>query len=81
NFALDIAQENGEIWFATPPAERAAFLVRTAELMEQQMGPLMGVLVREAGKTYSNAIAEVREAIDFLYYYSAQVANDFDNNT
>ncbi|MFN6887104.1 aldehyde dehydrogenase family protein, partial [Proteus mirabilis] len=24
---------------------------------------------------------EVREAIDFLYYYSAQVANDFDNNT
>ncbi|MBG6016886.1 trifunctional transcriptional regulator/proline dehydrogenase/L-glutamate gamma-semialdehyde dehydrogenase [Proteus mirabilis] len=81
NFALDIAQENGEIWFATPPAERVAFLVRTAELMEQQMGPLMGVLVREAGKTYSNAIAEVREAIDFLYYYSAQVANDFDNNT
>ena len=81
NFALDIAQENGEIWFATPPAERAAFLVRTAELMEQQMGPLMGVLVREAGKTYSNAIAEVRETIDFLYYYSAQVANDFDNNT
>ncbi|MBG3036743.1 trifunctional transcriptional regulator/proline dehydrogenase/L-glutamate gamma-semialdehyde dehydrogenase [Proteus mirabilis] len=81
NLALDIAQENGEIWFATPPAERAAFLIRTAELMEQQMGPLMGVLVREAGKTYSNAIAEVREAIDFLYYYSAQVANDFDNNT
>lgn len=34
------------------------------------MGPLMGVLVREAGKTYSNAIAEVREAIDFLYYYA-----------
>lgn len=45
------------------------------------MGPLMGVLVREAGKTYSNAIAEVREAIDFLYYYAAQVTHDFDNNT
>jgi RHH-type proline utilization regulon transcriptional repressor/proline dehydrogenase/delta 1-pyrroline-5-carboxylate dehydrogenase len=41
----------------------------------------MGVLVREAGKTYSNAIAEVREAIDFLYYYAAQVTHDFDNNT
>ncbi|MBN6345029.1 aldehyde dehydrogenase family protein, partial [Escherichia coli] len=73
DFALTIAQEKGEIWFATPPAQRALFLIRTAELMEQQMGPLMGVLVREAGKTYSNAIAEVREAIDFLYYYAAQV--------
>ncbi|WP_428838607.1 trifunctional transcriptional regulator/proline dehydrogenase/L-glutamate gamma-semialdehyde dehydrogenase [Proteus hauseri] len=81
DFALTIAQENGEIWFATPPAERAAFLIRAAQLMEQQMGPLMGILVREAGKTYNNAIAEVREAIDFLYYYSAQVEKDFDNNT
>ncbi|EEG87492.1 Ribbon-helix-helix protein, CopG family [Proteus penneri ATCC 35198] len=81
DFALTIAQEKGEIWFATPPAERASFLIRTAELMEQQMGPLMGILVREAGKTYSNAIAEVREAIDFLYYYAAQVTQDFDNNT
>ncbi|QAV25080.1 trifunctional transcriptional regulator/proline dehydrogenase/L-glutamate gamma-semialdehyde dehydrogenase [Proteus hauseri] len=81
DFALTIAQENGEIWFATPPAERAAFLIRAAQLMEQQMGPLMGILVREAGKTYNNAIAEVREAIDFLYYYAAQVEKDFDNNT
>lgn len=81
DFALDLAKENGEIWFATLPAERATLLVRTAELMEQQMGPLMGILVREAGKTYSNAIAEVREAIDFLYYYASQVAQDFDNNT
>ncbi|HCH49529.1 MAG TPA: trifunctional transcriptional regulator/proline dehydrogenase/L-glutamate gamma-semialdehyde dehydrogenase [Proteus sp.] len=81
DFALTIAQENGEIWFATPPAERAAFLIRAAQLMEQQMGPLMGILVREAGKTYNNAIAEVREAIDFLYYYASQVEKDFDNNT
>lgn len=81
DFALTIAQENGEIWFATPPAERAAFLIRAAQLMEQQMGSLMGILVREAGKTYNNAIAEVREAIDFLYYYAAQVEKDFDNNT
>lgn len=64
-----------------PPSAKSIILDPNCELMEQQMGPLMGVLVREAGKTYSNAIAEVREAIDFLYYYAAQVTHDFDNNT
>lgn len=49
-----------------PPAERAAILIRAAELMENQMQTLMGILVREAGKTFSNAIAEVREAVDFF---------------
>jgi RHH-type proline utilization regulon transcriptional repressor/proline dehydrogenase/delta 1-pyrroline-5-carboxylate dehydrogenase len=29
--------------------------------------------VREAGKTYANAIGEVREAVDFLRYYASQV--------
>ena len=38
--------------------------------MESQMPTLMGITVREAGKTFSNAIAEVREAVDFLQYYA-----------
>lgn len=37
--------------------------------------------MREAGKTFSNAIAEVREAVDFLHYYAGQVRADFDNET
>ncbi|STV07197.1 proline dehydrogenase/delta-1-pyrroline-5-carboxylate dehydrogenase [Klebsiella pneumoniae] len=37
----------------------------------------MGILVREAGKTFSNAIAEVREAVDFLHYYAGQVPRRF----
>ena len=39
-------------------------------LMEDQMQSLIGIPVREAGKTFSNAIAEVREAVDFLHYYA-----------
>lgn len=50
-------------------------------LMEDQMQSLIGILVREAGKTFSNAIAEVREAVDFLHYYAGQVRDDFDNET
>lgn len=79
--ALDIATDAGAIWFATPPSERAAILLRAADIMEQQLQPLLDVLVREAGKTYANAIAEVREAVDFLNYYATQVHEDFDNNT
>nr|WP_201764253.1 trifunctional transcriptional regulator/proline dehydrogenase/L-glutamate gamma-semialdehyde dehydrogenase [Providencia sneebia] len=79
--ALDIANDAGAIWFATPPSERAAILLRAADIMEQQLQPLLDVLVREAGKTYANAIAEVREAVDFLNYYATQVRDDFDNNT
>lgn len=69
------------IWFATPPQERAAVLEKAAVLMEGRMYPLIGILVREAGKTFSNAIAEVREAVDFLYYYASQIRHNFDNET
>ncbi|MBQ0956805.1 trifunctional transcriptional regulator/proline dehydrogenase/L-glutamate gamma-semialdehyde dehydrogenase [Serratia symbiotica] len=75
--AFDAAVAAGPIWCATPPSERAAILERAAELMESQLSSLMGILVREAGKTFSNAIAEVREAVDFLYYYASQVRHPF----
>ncbi len=79
--ALESAVNNAPIWFATPPQERAAILERAAVLIEDQMQQLIGILVREAGKTFSNAIAEVREAVDFLHYYAGQVRDDFDNET
>ncbi|GLZ88858.1 bifunctional protein PutA [Metapseudomonas resinovorans] len=69
------------IWQSTPPVERAAALDRAADLMESEMQPLMGILAREAGKTFANAIAEVREAVDFLRYYAAQARHDFANDT
>ncbi|EKY1983755.1 trifunctional transcriptional regulator/proline dehydrogenase/L-glutamate gamma-semialdehyde dehydrogenase, partial [Cronobacter sakazakii] len=79
--ALESAVNNSPIWFATPPQERAAILERAAVLMEDQTQTLIGILVREAGKTFANAIAEVREAVDFLRYYAGQVRDDFDNET
>ncbi|MCF7530298.1 bifunctional proline dehydrogenase/L-glutamate gamma-semialdehyde dehydrogenase PutA [Neisseria lisongii] len=57
-------------WNATPAAERAACLRRIADLFEQNMPVLMMLAVREAGKTLNNAIAEVREAVDFCRYYA-----------
>ncbi|NKI75756.1 trifunctional transcriptional regulator/proline dehydrogenase/L-glutamate gamma-semialdehyde dehydrogenase [Dickeya sp. CFBP 2040] len=78
--ALEQAASAGDIWFATPAAERAAILSRAADLLENQQQQLLGLLVREAGKTLANAVAEVREAVDFLRYYAAQVSETFNNH-
>ncbi|MGO4304739.1 trifunctional transcriptional regulator/proline dehydrogenase/L-glutamate gamma-semialdehyde dehydrogenase [Cupriavidus sp. RAF12] len=79
--ALAAAVNVAPIWQATPPEVRAAALERAADLMEAQMQSLMGTIMREAGKTFSNAIAEVREAVDFLRYYAVQVRETFSNDT
>ena len=60
-------------WAATPPAVRAAALWRAAELMEERRPALLGLIVREAGKSLPNAVGEIREAVDFLRYYGAQL--------
>ena len=63
-------------WQSTPPAQRGEMLSRAADAMEAALFPLIGLLVREAGKTCANAVAEVREAVDFLRYYAHQ-SRDF----
>ena len=77
--ALGCAAQAAPGWAAMPPGERAAALERCADLLQAELFPLMGLLVREAGKSYANAVGEVREAIDFLRYYAAQARRDFDN--
>ncbi|MBK9136038.1 MAG: trifunctional transcriptional regulator/proline dehydrogenase/L-glutamate gamma-semialdehyde dehydrogenase [Betaproteobacteria bacterium] len=79
--ALTAATLAASSWAATPPAERAARLEAAAEALEAQTLTLVPLLVREAGKTCANAVAEVREAVDFLRYYAAEVRRDFDNAT
>jgi len=79
--ALRQAQRAGQVWRATPVHERALCLRRAAQMLEEHMQSLLGLIVREAGKSLPNAVAEVREAVDFLRYYSQQVEREFDNDT
>ncbi|MDU8927244.1 bifunctional proline dehydrogenase/L-glutamate gamma-semialdehyde dehydrogenase PutA [Alisedimentitalea sp. MJ-SS2] len=62
-------------WNATP-AERGTILARAADLYEAHFGELFALLAREAGKTLPDAVAELREAVDFLRYYSANAPSD-----
>jgi RHH-type proline utilization regulon transcriptional repressor/proline dehydrogenase/delta 1-pyrroline-5-carboxylate dehydrogenase len=79
--ALARAAQAAPAWQSTPPDARAACLERAAGLMEARMPALLGPIVREAGKSLPNAIGEVREAVDFLRYYAAQIREGFANDT
>ena len=51
---------------AWPVAQRAEALLRAADALQAQRPALMALLVHEAGKSWAHALAEVREAVDFL---------------
>ena len=70
--AVTIAVERATAWSRTPASERAACLERAADLLEGERARFVALAVREAGKTLANAVAEVREAVDFLRYYAGE---------
>lgn len=64
-------------WAKSSAKDRAEILNRTANFYEENHAELMAIVVREAGKNRLDAIAEIREAVDFLRYYAAEtVANE-----
>jgi RHH-type proline utilization regulon transcriptional repressor/proline dehydrogenase/delta 1-pyrroline-5-carboxylate dehydrogenase len=65
------AHEAAPHWAAMPALQRAAVLRAAADRLEAERLSLMWLAVHEAGRTIGNALAEVREAIDFCRYYAA----------
>jgi RHH-type proline utilization regulon transcriptional repressor/proline dehydrogenase/delta 1-pyrroline-5-carboxylate dehydrogenase len=59
-------------WSMTDVAQRAAMLLQAADAMEQQLPRFCALLVKEAFKTWGDAVSEVREAVDFLRYYAVE---------
>ncbi|MET0314230.1 MAG: L-glutamate gamma-semialdehyde dehydrogenase, partial [Hansschlegelia sp.] len=70
--ALARASDAAAAWGALAAGERAAILRRAADAMEDALEDLVGLLVREGGKTFANGVSEVREAVDFLRYYACE---------
>ena len=75
--AVQTASSVWRAWDATPAGERAQTLERAADLMEAATDELISLCVREAGKTLPDAVAEVREAVDFCRYYATRCRADF----
>jgi len=69
---LNAALENAGTWQSVSATERSLVLNKAADLYEQNAGEIFAALSREAGKTPIDAVAEIREAVDFLRYYAAE---------
>ena len=68
------AYADATAWNASP-GERARILNAAADLYEARFGEVFALLAREAGKTLMDAVAELREAVDFLRYYATQATD------
>ena len=75
--AIGRAAQSFESWSHVPAAGRAAVLERAADLLEERMLDLVALIVREGGRTYADAVSEVREAADFCRYYASQTKTRF----
>lgn len=79
--ALLAAGDGARDWASSPIELRARLLEQAAARFEQQAPALIALIVREAGRILGDAIGEVREAIDALRYYAAQIRVQFDPAT
>ena len=68
-FDVKKAIENSNLW-SVPNNEKSKVLNNIADLYEENFGEIFAILSREAGKTIYDAISEIREAVDFIRYYS-----------
>jgi RHH-type transcriptional regulator, proline utilization regulon repressor / proline dehydrogenase / delta 1-pyrroline-5-carboxylate dehydrogenase len=79
--AFDACGEAQRAWNDLGGGVRADRLEKASELLEKAHLDFYDLLVREAGKTLPDAIAEVREAVDFCRYYAAQARARFTDAT
>ncbi|MBS0444875.1 MAG: L-glutamate gamma-semialdehyde dehydrogenase [Proteobacteria bacterium] len=70
--AMERLQAAFPAWNNTPLAQRAAVLRRAGDALDARLPEFCGLLVKEAGKTLGDCVAEVREAVDFCRYYADQ---------
>jgi RHH-type proline utilization regulon transcriptional repressor/proline dehydrogenase/delta 1-pyrroline-5-carboxylate dehydrogenase len=70
--ALTSAELAFSRWTMTPVQDRARLLDTLANLMEQERSTLLSLLVYEGGKVITDALAEVRESVDFCRYYAEE---------
>ena len=73
--ALQQAHKGQQAWLSMSMTERVACFDRLAKLYEQHAVELFTLLAREAGKTWLDAVGELREAVDFVRYYGNDMAS------
>ena len=75
--AFECANTHYRNWSLKPVTERANILRKAADLIETNRDVLMFLCVKEGGRLLPDALAEVREAVDFCRYYALQAEKVF----
>ncbi|WP_148863830.1 bifunctional proline dehydrogenase/L-glutamate gamma-semialdehyde dehydrogenase PutA [Marinobacter fonticola] len=68
--AVVAAQDGFKTWSRLPAEERAACVRKVGDLFEEHTYELFAITTREAGKSLLDAVAEIREAVDFSQFYA-----------
>jgi len=74
--AMDAAAQAIPVWSGRSETERASILENAANLLEERSSLFHYLAIKEAGKTWGDAVDEVREAVDFCRYYAARSLDD-----
>jgi len=77
--AITILKDGAKSWRETPFAERKRIALNYADALEDNMIPAVHSIVNDSHKTFVNAVAEVREAIDFIRYYAEEAEKLYEN--
>jgi RHH-type proline utilization regulon transcriptional repressor/proline dehydrogenase/delta 1-pyrroline-5-carboxylate dehydrogenase len=75
--ALRLAAAAAPAWDGSGAEARARSLDAAADLLEQRMAGFIAFITREGGRTIPDALAELREAVDYCRYYAARARADF----
>ncbi|GIN14276.1 1-pyrroline-5-carboxylate dehydrogenase 2 [Shouchella clausii] len=71
--AIEAASTAFESWRTVAPAERANILVRAAAIVRRRKHEFTALLIKEGGKPWKEADADIAEGIDFMEYYARQM--------
>ena len=77
--AITVLKDGAKSWRETPFAERKRIALSYADALEDNMIPAVHSIVNDSHKTFANAVAEVREAIDFIRYYAEEAEKLYEN--
>jgi len=73
--AISAANDGVKSWSRLPAKQRADRIRKVGFLYQEHASELFALATREAGKTLLDAIGEVREAVDFAFFYASEAEN------
>jgi len=71
--AMQVADETFEWWRKSDPAVRADILLRAAAIVRRRKAEFTAHIIKEGGKPWKEADADIAEGIDFMEYYARQM--------